>query len=640
MKKLQYLEVKDGRRCPSNALLQLHTRRSWDFLGLLRSHVTHRKGGDEIIGMMDSGIWPESASFTDKGFGPPPRNWKGTCNTNKTFTCNNQNFYDTTDIIPLRDSVGHGTHTASIAAGREVAGASVFGLAQGIATGGIPNARIAVYKVCWAMGCGIADILAAFDDAIADGVDIISASFGMSAAYTFTDPVAIGSFHALKKGILTITAAGNYGPLRASISNVSPWLLTVGPSTIDRNFVTQLALGNGKTFMGSAINNFYLKGDMFPLIWGGDVSNYPVNANSETSKYCNAGDLDSQKIKGKIVLCNYRSNGAGILHTDGVGVIMPFQSVDDPAFSFRIATTLISPDEIPKVLDYIKTSKNPEATILVIETWKDLYAPYVPSFSSKGPNLMVPDILKPDLIAPGVNILAAWSPVGRASVYSEDTRSVKYYVDSGTSMSCPHVTGAAAIVKAAHPRWSPTAIKSALMTTAYVVDPKKHENEREFAYGSGLLNPTKAVDPGLGHQTCLGMDLNYPSSLAVEDGHEIKGNFHRTVTNVGKPNSTYNVSIVMPDSIKVNVEPSVLSFTDVGEKKSFLVEVNGPHITQVPIISGSITWKNRKHVVKSPLVIYNVLPSVFLTNPVHRTQRLSTHQTHISPGERSSFLPH
>ncbi|KAI5346974.1 hypothetical protein L3X38_014853 [Prunus dulcis] len=133
--------------------------------------------------------------------------------------------------------------------------------------------------------------------------------------------------------------------------------------------------------------------------------------------------MDSQKIKGKIVLCNYRSNGAGILHTDGVGVIMPFQSVDDPAFSFRIATTLISPEEIPKVLDYIKTSK--EATILVSETWKDLYAPYVPSFSSRGPNLMVPDILKPDLIAPGVNILAAWSPVGRASVYSEDTRSVK-----------------------------------------------------------------------------------------------------------------------------------------------------------------------------------------------------------------------
>lgn len=129
-------------------------------------------------------------------------------------------------------------------------------MAQGIARGGIPNARIAVYKVCWAMGCSIADILVACDDAIADGVDIISASFGMSAAYTFTDdPVAIGSFHALKKGIFTIAAAGNYGPLRASISNVSPWLLTVGASTIDRKFVTQLALGNGKTFM---VSNSYL----------------------------------------------------------------------------------------------------------------------------------------------------------------------------------------------------------------------------------------------------------------------------------------------------------------------------------------------------------------------------------------------
>lgn len=132
------------------------------------------------------------------------------------------------------------------------------------------------------------------------------------------------------------------------------------------------------------------------------------------------------------------------------------------------------------------------------------------------------------------------------------------------------------------------------------------------------------------------MDLNYPSfSLAVEDGHEIKGNFHRTVTNVGKPDSTYNVSIVMPDSIKVNVEPSVLSFTDVGEKKCQWTTHNSGsnHI-------GFYHTEKWKTCGEIPLVIYNVLPSVFLTNPVHRTQRLSTHQTHISPGEKSSFLTH
>ncbi|VVA11030.1 PREDICTED: cucumisin [Prunus dulcis] len=208
----------DGRRCLSNALLQLHTRRSWDFLGLPPSHVKHRKEGDEIIGMMDSGSWPESESFSDKGFGPPPRNWKGIKIIGARYY-NSQNFYDTTDIIPLRDMGLTQPPLQQVEKWQEEV--SLVWLKE--ARGGIPNARIAVYKVCWGLGCSIADILTACDDAIADGVDIISASFGMSAAYTFTDgPVAIGSFHALKKEILTITAAGNYGPLRASISNVSP----------------------------------------------------------------------------------------------------------------------------------------------------------------------------------------------------------------------------------------------------------------------------------------------------------------------------------------------------------------------------------------------------------------------------------
>ena len=158
-----------------------------------------------------------------------------------------EDSYDEKDFKSPRDSIGHGSHTASTAAGREVADTSYYGLANGTARGGVPNARIAVYKVCWENGCSSADILAAFDDAIADGVDIISVSlgFGFPQPY-FEDPIAIGSFHAMRRGILTSNSAGNDGPFPYSVSNFAPGTLTVAASTIDRQFTAKAVLGNGQ----------------------------------------------------------------------------------------------------------------------------------------------------------------------------------------------------------------------------------------------------------------------------------------------------------------------------------------------------------------------------------------------------------
>lgn len=153
------------------------------------------------------------------------------------------------DIVSPRDSNGHGTHTASTAAGNLVTMASLYGLAMGTARGGVPSARIAVYKVCWSDGCSDADILAAFDDAIADGVDIISLSLGSRFPRRyFNDSIAIGAFHAMEKGILTSASAGNAGPNPATITKVAPWLLSVAASTIDRKFFTKLQLGNNNTY--------------------------------------------------------------------------------------------------------------------------------------------------------------------------------------------------------------------------------------------------------------------------------------------------------------------------------------------------------------------------------------------------------
>ncbi|CAL2259969.1 unnamed protein product [Prunus armeniaca] len=652
-----------------NHKLKLHTTRSWDFMGFSKGTLPAPIEGKVIIGVLDTGIWPESDSFNDDDFGPPPSKWKGKC-TGANFTCNNkligaryynsEDNYDTTDIKSPRDSEGHGSHTASTAAGREVP-ASYFGLAAGTARGGVPNARIAVYKVCWASGCASADILAAFDDAIADGVDIISTSLGAPFPLEYLeDPIAIGSFHAMKYGILTSSSAGNSGPFPATVSNYAPWILTVAASTIDRRFVAKAVLGNGEIYsissciipshlipyndlmQGLSVNNFDLNGKSYPLIWGGDAANFSAGANSVISSQCFHGAMNSYKVKGKIVFCERIGDGAGILSADGVGAIMADSLFTDFAFSFPLSATVITTEDGQRVLDYIRSTENPVATILVGETDKDVMAPYIISFSSRGPNPITPDILKPDLTAPGVDILAAWSPVAPPSIDFEDTRSVEYNIISGTSMSCPHASGAAAYVKAAHPKWSAAAIKSALMTTAHVLDPKKND-ELEFAYGSGHINPLKAVKPGLvfdaseadyvhflckqGYNTTTlklitgdnssscgrtkpgrAWDLNYPSfSLAVEDGQKIDAVFTRTVTNVGSPNSTYYINAYTPYS-RVSVTPSTLSFSAVGEKKSFTVKVSGPPISQQPIVSGAVLLTDGAHVVRSPFVIYTILP--------------------------------
>ncbi|KAL0331334.1 UNVERIFIED_CONTAM: Cucumisin [Sesamum angustifolium] len=471
---------------------------------------------------------------------------------------NSDNDYDDADIHSPRDTEGHGTHTSSTAAGVELPGTSFLGLAEGVARGGVPNARIAVYKVCWDSGCGLADILKAFDDAIGDGVDVISVSLGSDwPSDYFDDPIAIGSFHAMKNGILTSNSAGNSGPEPVTVSNFAPWTMTVAASTIDRKFVANLALGNGQIL----------------------------------------------------------TDGSAILLANGIGIVMMDPTVINPnyAFSYPLPATLISPDDGRKVMEYIRSTKYPMATILMGETWKDAMAPTVVSFSSRGPSPVSPDILKPDIAAPGVDILAGWSPLAPPSIYYRDSRSLYFNVISGTSMACPHASATAAYVKAAHPDWSPAAIKSAIMTTAYIMDPRRH-NDLEFAYGSGHINPAAALDPGLvfdvsatdyinflckqgyntttlrlvtgDNSTCtnttLGRawDLNYPSlSLYVEDGQQIMGTFTRTVTNVA-----------------------------VGETQSFTVKVTGPAISQQPITSGAITWRDGTHAVRSPLVVYNYIP--------------------------------
>ncbi|KAL6341539.1 hypothetical protein AAG906_032659 [Vitis piasezkii] len=631
-----------------SGILQLHTTRSWDFMGFPQTvKRVPSIESDIIIGVLDTGIWPESKSFSDEGLGPVPKKWKGSCKGGQNFTCNKKiigaRVYNSM-ISPdntARDSEGHGTHTASTAAGSVVKGASFYGVGKGDARGGVPSARIAVYKVCYETGCTVADVMAAFDDAISDGVDIITVSLGAAAALPLdSDSIGIGAFHAMAKGILTLNSAGNNGPVPVSVSSVAPWMVSVAASTTDRRIIGEVVLGNGVTVEGIAINSFELNGTNHPIVYGKTAS----TCDKQNAEICRPSCLNEDLSKGKIVLC--KNNPQIYVEASRVGALgtitLAQEFQEKVPFIVPVPMTTLTRPDFEKVEAYINSTKKPKANILKSESLNDTSAPVVAFFSSRGPNRIVPDFLKPDITAPGVDILAAFSPIAPISDADEDDRRVNYNFLSGTSMSCPHAAAVAAYVKSFHPTWSPSAIKSAIMTTAQRLDPSNNP-DGELAYGSGHIDPVKARSPGLvydaskedyikmmctmGYDTnqvrlisgdnstsCpkdskgSPRDLNYPSMAAkVDPKKPFAVKFPRTVTNVGFANSTYKAKIrIRSRHIKVQVNPSTLSFKSLNETKSFLVTVTGDGLNfeKDPTASASLAWSDGNHHVRSPIFVY------------------------------------
>lgn len=666
---------------------QLHTTRSPQFLGLRVSDSAGLLkesdfGSDLVIGVLDTGIWPERQSFNDKDLGPVPAKWKGGCASTGDFpatACNrkligarffcegyeaiNGRMNESAELRSPRDSDGHGTHTASIAAGRYVFPAAALGYAHGVAAGMAPKARLATYKVCWLAGCYDSDILAAFDAAVADGVDVVSLSVGGVVVPYYLDSIAIGAFGASDAGVVVSASAGNGGPGGLTVTNIAPWVTTVGAGTIDRSFPADVLLGNSKTLPGVSIYGGpgLAPGRMYPLVYGG-----AEGGDGYSASLCLEGSLNPDAVKGKIVLCDRGTNsrtakGEVIKKAGGIGMIIANGVFDGEgllADCHVLPATAVGAISGNAIREYVssasKTKTPPTATIVFKGTKVNVKpAPVVASFSARGPNPESPEILKPDVIAPGLNILAAWPDKVGPSGLASDKRNVEFNILSGTSMACPHVSGLAALLKAAHPEWSAAAIRSALMTTAYTVDNTGGSMRDESTgnlttvmdYGAGHVHPQKAMDPGLVYDLtsydyidflcnsnytkknielitrkkadCSGAkraghagNLNYPSLTAVFQQygkHRMSTHFIRTVTNVGNPKSVYKVEIVAPHGTKVSVEPRTLSFRRVGQKLNFLVRVKVVEVKLSPgsssTSSGSIIWSDGKHVVNSPLVV-------------------------------------
>ncbi|KAF3438815.1 hypothetical protein FNV43_RR17090 [Rhamnella rubrinervis] len=616
---------------------ELHTTRTPEFLGLDKTTETiieSNAENDVIVGVLDTGVWPESKSFDDTGFGPVPTSWKGACEGGTNFTSSNCNrkligaryfakgyegtlgpINESRESKSPRDDDGHGTHTATTAAGSMVEGANLFGYAPGTARGMAPKARVAVYKVCWIGGCFSSDILAAMEKAIDDNVNVLSMSLGGGMSDYYRDSVAIGAFAAMEKGILISCSAGNAGPSPYSLSNLAPWITTVGAGTIDRDFPAFVSLGNGQNYSGvSLFRGSSLPGSLLPIIYAGNASN-AANGN-----LCMMGTLTPEKVAGKIVVCDRGVNarvqkGSVVKAAGGIGMVLANTAANGEelvADAHLLPATSVGQKSGDSIKSYLFSEPNPTSTVLFEGTKLGIQpSPVVAAFSSRGPNSITPEILKPDIIAPGVNILAGWSGSVGPTGLALDGRRVTFNIISGTSMSCPHVSGLAALIKAAHPDWSPAAIRSALMTTAYTSykngqslrDVATGKPSTPFDHGAGHVDPVSALNPGLVYDltaddylgflcalnysesqisglarrkfTCDASkkysvtDLNYPT-FAVNfrtTGGPTVAKYTRTLTNVGTA-GTYKVSIKSETQlVKISVEPETLSFNAVNEKR-------------------------------------------------------------------------
>uniref|UniRef100_M0ZXE2 P69E protein n=1 Tax=Solanum tuberosum TaxID=4113 RepID=M0ZXE2_SOLTU len=405
------------------------------------------------------------------------------------------------------------------------------------------------------------------DSAIDDGVDILSISLGGSPSPFYNDSTAIGAYSATERGIFVSCSAGNDGPLNGSVDNSAPWILTVGASTLDRKIKATVKLGNGQEFEGESAYRPQISNSTFFTLF--DAAKYAKDQ-SETP-YCKPGSLNDPAIRGKIVLCLAgggvpRVKGQVVKDAGGVGMII---------INRRSSGVTKSADA--HVLPAMDVSAADGTKILA-------------SFSSRGPSRASPGILKPDIIGPGVNILAAWP------ISVDDNRNTKsrFNIISGTSMSCPHLSGVAALLKSSHPDWSPAVIKSAIMTTADTLNLANSPilDERLlsadiYAIGAGHVNPSRANDPGLVYDTpfedyvpyfcglnytdqevgkllkrkvnCSEVEsipeaqLNYPS-FSISRLGSTPQTYTRTVTNVGDAKSSYRVEVTSPKGVVVKVK--------------------------------------------------------------------------------------
>jgi hypothetical protein len=668
---------------------QIDTSSTPTFLGLDGAGgfwATRTTGENVIIGMIDSGVWPEHLSFSDRvdSNGVPSGingkkvyqqipGWNGKCTPGEAFNASNCNqkligarYYNAgwggnaaiDTFFPFefnspRDWAGHGTHTASTAGGNR--GVPATGITAGFgSTNGIaPRARVAIYKACWADqptggGCFSSDSVAAVDQAVADGVDVLN--FSVSGSRTnLLDSVDVAFLFAADAGVFVATSAGNAGPASSTVAHPGPWMTTVAAATHNRNGVGSVTLGNGATYEGASYASALAPSPLIDSTSAGLPGADPLFVELCFSAADNVVDdvptpvLDPAKVAGKIVLCKrgttalVNKSGA-VAAAGGVGAII----YNDPVGATTIlplahavpAVHVVAASGLAIKAYIASAGSAATASIAAATIVLDAPAPITAGFSSRGPLLAANgDLLKPDVIAPGQDVLAGVAPPNNSG------RLFDLY--SGTSMASPHVAGIAALFKELYPSWSPMAIKSALMTTGTdVLDggtPAPNTNPvLIFRQGAGHVQPNAAANPGLvfdsGFNDWLALlcgattgvnpaacttlsglgysldpsDMNV-ASIAIGD---LPGSqtVRRRVTNVGGSTATYTPSHTGMAGFNVLINPASLELA-AGQTKQFTVTYTRTTAALAAYTGGQLTWSDGTTNVRVPVVVRPIVLS-------------------------------
>ena len=667
----------------------LATTHSLEFLDLFDGDAGLRGGhnldGDGlVIAVIDSGIAPVHPALTDSRAADRPRlcqsswadatilgrwlcrrfdklpdvpvfdapaDWNGTCQTGERFTtdeCNNKLIgarwfidgaeatgpIDDGEIRSALDVDGHGTHTATTAAGNRDT-ASIFGTLIGDLEGIAPKARIAVYKACWLRpgesraSCNTSDLASAIDAAVADGVDIINYSVG-STMREVTAPDDLALLAATRAGVFSAVAAGNEGPNLATIGSPAgaPWVMTVGAATRSGNSAQD---GFEITAPPSLAGRYALREALFSarLADAGPVEGSLVLADDGDTTLPNGQDgvtsdgcqplVNGSEVTGKVVLLQR----SGCLFTDMVGnaedagamAAIVYNLAGDPIVmrgednAAGIPAVMIGQADANLILaeldNDVEVTVTLEKSLLLTETDS---GNVLASFSARGPGPLG-DALKPDVVAPGVNIIAGFTPDAANAMPGEN-----YAYLSGTSMAAPHVAGVAALLREAHPDWSPAAVKSALMTTARqnLTLPGSLATPNPFDYGAGHIDPNRALDPGIvydvdpnDYDALLNgsldpADFNLPSLSIARLANQ--RTVRRTVTNVDDESGNYTAVVEAPPGIGIAVNPDSLSIAP-GQSASYDVTftyLSGPlDLWRF----GALTWESDTHTARSPVAV-------------------------------------
>ena len=667
-----------------NEMLKIQAQSSTDFLKVSTAGgVWDKLGGVAnagkgiVVGDLDTGIAPENPSFAGDPLGTA-------ASTNKPWTSGGSVFFvkadgdtfsntpnlgddhfastdlstkiigadyfvegvgvdniggnDVGEYLSPRDGDSHGSHTASTAAGNYNVSATVhndatdtdvdFGKISGVA----PAAKIAAYKVCWSGkypdlttddGCATTDIVAAIDQAVADGVDVINFSIGGGAAQTTYSPSDAAFMNAAAAGIFVSASAGNSGPTATTLDNASPWETTVAASTIP-SYEATATLGNGKKYAGASIT---VDRGTDPITDEPFVDAKNVAAAGDAgaqASLCGPGTLDPTKVAGKVVLCDRGvfdrvAKSKAVADAGGIGVVMVNQvggANDVDLDEHSVPTIHVSNTEYNALHTYAAPGTGTVTFTDGNSTTTQTPVPQVAGFSSRGPVAAAGgDVLKPDISAPGVSILAAATNLARTPAFE---------FLSGTSMAAPHITGLAALYLSVHPLATPMEIKSAMMTTAAntVGETGKAETD-PFAQGAGEVTPSKFLSPGLlylsdvsdwkqylvgaGEATFTGVTGIDPSNLnsaSIAVGDLVKKQtVTRSVTSTGT--GSYKATVKVPGVVST-VSPSTLKFTKAGQTKSFTVTFTRSTAKLDAFSTGFLTWKkvSGTTVVRSPIAIH------------------------------------